>query len=271
MVYRILFSGTVERFAGDVKMKDDARNRSSRGIFAEECVALSPTEQEIGLMRQSYADQVYNHIKAMILSGNLRQGDKIVEDKIAKRFGVSRTPIREALTRLQLYGLVHLQPRSYAEVVTIDGSQARDIADVRFHLERMAFGLLVERNDAATIEPLQRAAADARRALDGGDRAGYFEHDSTFHIAAAAGSGNGELALLYRRFESKVQLLRIAQEVPIERLEIYAQQHFDLIDLVAAGRRAAVDELLHVHIIHDLGPRSAVASAPGGYRTVRDS
>lgn len=222
----------------------------------------TPAEPGATIVRQSYADQVYHHIKEMILSGALRQGDKIVEDKIAKRFGVSRTPIREALTRLQVYGLVHLQPRAYAEVVTIDSTQASDIAFLRLHLERMAFGLLALNHEEAAITELRTAATRARDALAAGDKAGYFENDSAFHVAAAAHCGNGELALMYRRFESKVQLLRIAQDVSLERLEVYMRQHFDLIDLVEHGRRGAIDELLHVHIIHDLVRRADGAARP---------
>lgn len=205
------------------------------------------------IVRQSYADQVYHHIKELILSGTLRQGEKIVEDKIAKQLGVSRTPIREALTRLQVYGLVHLQPRSYAEVVTLNERQASDIAQVRLHLERMAFSLLCERQcEPAMMRALEQPAQQAREALERGDKAGYFEADSAFHVAAVVACGNGELATIYQRFESRVQLLRIAQDVSIERLEVYMNQHFDLLDLLSEGRVEAINALLDIHIVHDL-------------------
>jgi DNA-binding GntR family transcriptional regulator len=204
------------------------------------------------MVRQSYADQVHHYIKELILSGELRQGDKIVEDKIAKRFGVSRTPIREALTRLQAYGLVHLQPRSYAEVARIEAQEARDIAQLRLTLEQMSFRLLCNRNDSAALATLRGIAERARAALSAQDKAGYFEADSEFHQEVANLCGNGQLALVYRQFASKVQLLRIAQDVPIERLEIYMRQHFDLLDMLESGRCSAIDELLKIHIVHDL-------------------
>lgn len=205
------------------------------------------------IVRQSYADQVYYHIKELILSGTLRQGEKIVEDKIAKQLGVSRTPIREALTRLQVYGLVHLQPRSYAEVVTLNERQASDIAQVRLHLERMVFALLCERqHEPAMMCALEQHAQQAREALERRDKAGYFEADSAFHVAAAANCGNEELAAIYQRFESRVQLLRIAQDVSIERLEVYMRQHFDLLELLSEERMEAINALLNVHIVHDL-------------------
>jgi DNA-binding GntR family transcriptional regulator len=202
--------------------------------------------------RQSYADQVSSYIKGQILSGELRQGDKIVEEKIASEFGVSRTPIREALTRLQAYGLVHIKPRSYAEVVRIGEKEASDIAQVRLRLEHMSFQLLCARPDAVAIDQLRKIAEEARDALLRGDKAGYFEADSLLHTTAADRCGNGQLSIVYHQFESKVQLLRIAQDVPIERLEIYMRQHFDIVDMLEAKRCSAIEELLKFHIVHDL-------------------
>ncbi|MCG8478730.1 MAG: GntR family transcriptional regulator [Spirochaetales bacterium] len=204
------------------------------------------------MVRQSYADQVYHYIKELILSGELKQGDKIVEDKIAQRFGVSRTPIREALTRLQIYGLVYLQPRSYAEVVRIGVQEANEIAQVRLHLEQLAFRLLCARNDDEAIDRLDKIADEARDALARKDKAAYFEADSLFHQSVAEACGNGQLAMIYRQFDGKVQLLRIAQDVAVERLEIYMRQHFDIVEMLRTERCSAIDELLRIHIVHDL-------------------
>ncbi|MCF7915098.1 MAG: GntR family transcriptional regulator [Spirochaetaceae bacterium] len=204
------------------------------------------------VVRQSYADQVHKYLKELILSGELRQGDKVVEDKIAKRFGVSRTPIREALTRLQAAGLVHLQPRSYAEVAKIGGQEARDIAQLRLHLEKLTFRLLCSQEKSGKTEPLIPIAEQARECLMNKNKAGYFEADSLFHLTIAELCGNEQLFLLYKHFASKVQLLRIAQDVTTERLEIYMRQHFDLLDMLENGRCGSIEELLRIHIVHDL-------------------
>jgi DNA-binding GntR family transcriptional regulator len=209
-------------------------------------------EDKQPLARESYAEQVYRYIKDLILSGELRQGDKVVEDKIAKRFGVSRTPIREALTRLQAYGLVYLRPRSYAEVVRIGPEEAMEIAQLRLHLEKMAFRLLCAHHDTEAFAELRSIAEEAQEALLGGDKAAYFEADSHFHQTAAERCGNSHLAAVSRNFDGKVQLLRIAQDVPIERLEVYMRQHFDLLQMLEERRCNSIDELLRIHIVHDL-------------------
>jgi DNA-binding GntR family transcriptional regulator len=204
------------------------------------------------LLRKSYADQVYQYIRDLILSGDLKQGDKIVEEKIAQQFGVSRTPIREALTRLQVAGLVRLKPRSYVEVARIKQEEVADIAELRLNLERMAFRKMCENFSPTYVEQLQTVANDAREALLKRDKAAYFELDSRFHTLATKLSGNGELHAVYSHFAGKIQLLRIAQEVPMDRLEIYMRQHFDLIEMLADQRAGAIDELLRIHIVHDI-------------------
>ena len=205
------------------------------------------------LARQSYADQVYYYIKELILSGELRQGEKIVEERIANRFGVSRTPIREALTRLKAYGLVHLQPRSYAEVATISPREAHDIAQLRLNLEHMAFQLLCGQPDLThVIAEMREIAEAARDALQRHNKAEYFEIDASFHQRASELSGNGQLAILFRQFGGKVQLLRIAQDVPVELLEVYMRQHFDILDMLESRQSTAISELLRIHIVHDL-------------------
>lgn len=222
-------------------------------VLEDSVMAITPKDQpEIQMVRQSYADQVYHYIKELILSGELRQGEKIVEDKIAKRFGVSRTPIREALTRLKVAGLVHLQPRSYAEVARIGAREAYEIAQLRLHLEQMSFSLLCGRRDAGAIAELRAIAERARAVLEEHNKAEYFEYDSVFHQKAAELCGNSQLAAVYRQFASKVQLLRIAQDVPTARLEVYMRQHFDLVDMLEEERCGAIDELLRIHIVHDL-------------------
>ena len=87
---------------------------------------------------QSISEKVYHHVKALILSGTLKSGEKISEAELAKYFRVSKTPVREALRKLAEYGLILIKPRSFAIVVTISDEEARDISLVRLWLERLS-------------------------------------------------------------------------------------------------------------------------------------
>ena len=74
----------------------------------------------------------------------LKGGKRIPEEKVAQQFGVSRTPIREALRRLEEYGIIRVKPRSYAEVVGLSPKEARHISIVRAELETLSVRLLTE-------------------------------------------------------------------------------------------------------------------------------
>ena len=96
------------------------------------------------IVSTSLSDQAYELVKGEILKGTIKAGSKISEDALATQFGVSRTPIREAIRRLAEYGLVTLSPRSHAAVVKISDKAAQDIASLRINLEFFAIDNLQE-------------------------------------------------------------------------------------------------------------------------------
>lgn len=204
------------------------------------------------IMKDSFADQVYEHIRRLILSGRLRQGERIVEDQIAKQFGLSRTPVRHAIVRLAEYGLVYVRPRSYAEVARLENADVRQIAAVRFHLEKMAFTGFMQRAEAADISVLFRIAKYAEKALLDDDTAEYFETDSRFHLEVARRCGNSHLCQIVERFDVKTQLLRVSQRLSPRQLIPYMRQHYLLLDLVKQRDERTLHRELHRHIIHDL-------------------
>jgi len=213
-----------------------------------------PEDQvEFDVLRQSYADQVYDYIKHLILSGEIGQGEKIVEEKIARRFGVSRTPIRQALLRLAEYGLIYTKPRSYAEVVQIDREEARQIAQVRAHMERLSFTLFIDCAEEEDFAAVQKLIEDAEKALEKKDKASYFEIDGQIHLEIARRSGNRHLYEIFEKFDAKVQLLRLTQDLSVDELRVYMKQHYELLAAMRSGDKERVLELLDHHIVHHLG------------------
>jgi DNA-binding GntR family transcriptional regulator len=102
-------------------------------------------QEQICLDRKSLSDQVHELIKRMILSEELRGGERIPEEKIAHIFGVSRTPIREALRKLEKGGLVRIVPHSHAEVIALEPEAAGHIFELRLSLETLAVRRLAAR------------------------------------------------------------------------------------------------------------------------------
>ncbi len=205
------------------------------------------------IVRESLADQVYNSIKNEILNGELKFGEKISEDSLAEQFGVSRTPIREALRRLTEYGLVVLAPRSHASISVISDDDAKDIADLRINLELFALDHIKEMGFSAMLPEISRHAADCQYSSSVGDRAKLFEEDSLFHQAIIKSTRNKALISAYERLDAKIQMLRVEQNESVNALSEYLNQHTMLIELLKNKEYEKAKALTIEHIKHESG------------------
>jgi len=198
--------------------------------------------------RSSLADQVYHDIKHMILSGELQGGDRIPEESLAEQFGVSRTPVREAVRRLDEFGLVRLKPRSYAEVITLSEAEVDHVMSVREELEGLAVRELAEKATDQDVQVLTALAEKCYRSLDEGNVAETFETDSRFHLKIAERSGNSILAELMERLDAKVQLVRLMRCSTPETINQNIHVHDKIIDAIAANDSAGAELIMREHI-----------------------
>ena len=112
-------------------------------------------------------DVVFNTLRQAILRGELKPGERLMEIQLANKLGVSRTPIREAIRKLELEGLVLMIPRKGAEVAKISESNLRDVLEVRRSLEELAIDLACQRITAEELESLNKAEVDFLRICGG--------------------------------------------------------------------------------------------------------
>lgn len=204
----------------------------------------------IRIERRSLAEQVFAHIKRMILSGELPGGHPISEEEIAQEFGVSRTPAREAIRRLEEYGLVTNKRHKVAEVIKIDIAEAEKIAEVRARLESLAGRLLAERATEEDLSVLQNLADECKAHLTAGDVGSTFEKDSCFHLEIAARSGNPYLLELMERLDAKVQLCRLAGCLTIEKItRAVVHEHDEIVAAIARQDTAEAARLLEFHAL----------------------
>jgi len=124
-----------------------------------------PETETYEIHRESLSEQVYYYIKRLILSGEIQGGQRIPEEKVAQQFGVSRTPIREALKRLEEYGLIQIKPRSYAVVVALEPHEAGQLAVIRSSLETLAVGLLTDCGTEEDFKRLDLLAMECNRLI----------------------------------------------------------------------------------------------------------
>jgi GntR family transcriptional regulator, rspAB operon transcriptional repressor len=210
------------------------------------------TIPDLLIQKRTISDQVYDHVKHLILSGVYEAGEKIPELKIADQFKVSRTPVREALRKLAEYGLITLRPRSYAFVATIDKKEARDISMVRLCLEKLAFRVFAEIATKENYQLIRDIVKKCKQANQSGDHAMAHEYDSQLHLTIAKMTGNGELYEMLHMLDAKLQLVRLKQHLPTENLSFYFDQHATLVDLLEKHDLVTLDSTLERHIVHDL-------------------
>ena len=108
-------------------------------------------------------DVVFKTLRQAILRGELKPGERLMEIKLANKLGVSRTPIREAIRKLELEGLVLMIPRRGAEVAEITEKSLNDVLEVRKALEELAVQLACERMDEEGLEALKKAEQKSQR------------------------------------------------------------------------------------------------------------
>ena len=110
-------------------------------------------------------DVVFNTLRDAILRGDLAPGERLMEIALANRLGVSRTPIREAIRKLELEGLVVMIPRRGAQVASITQKDLQDVLEVRTSLEELAVSLACERIQPQQIGQLEEALKILRKLL----------------------------------------------------------------------------------------------------------
>lgn len=204
------------------------------------------------IARESLSDQAYRLIKTSILNGTLKAGQRIPELSIADRFGLSRTPIRDALRRLEAYGLIRIKPRSYAEVVSLTPDEAEDVAQLRASLETLAIRQLTARATDADMDALADIARRCDERLESGDVGGAFELDSKFHLEIAQLSGNRHLYEVSERTDAKMHLLRLVLHLPVDKLRFFVAQHREILRAARARDSHEASRLMSNHVLDQL-------------------
>ena len=126
-------------------------------------------------------DVVFNTLRKAILTGELKPGERLMEIHLANRLGVSRTPIREAIRKLELEGLVIMIPRRGAEVAQITEKNLKDVLEVRRALDALCVELACDRISAEELEKLREACEEFERATETKDATTIAKADVELH------------------------------------------------------------------------------------------
>ena len=163
------------------------------------------------IARPALRDQVYESLKKAIVTLELEPGQRIMDKDLATQFGVSRTPVREALKRLEDEGLVESLPGSQTRITQIHLEEAKNAYTVIAALHGLAVRLAVPSMSDEDIQLMEESNAQLKKALESKNVLNAVEADDQFHGVLLSASGNQEISLALERIMSKVRRLEFSQ------------------------------------------------------------
>jgi DNA-binding GntR family transcriptional regulator len=197
------------------------------------------------------ADRVFDRIRLDIESGRMRTGSKISEPELARSYGISRGPLREAIARLESCGLVVRRANVGARVVNLSSARLVEIYQVREVLEGMAARLAAERMTAAEHTALVALLEQHRAQIDREDGQAYFqqEGDLDFHHRIVQSSRNGRLIdLLCHDLYHLVRLYRCQFGMKSRRAPRALVEHEHIVEAIGRGDGELAELLMRHHI-----------------------
>jgi DNA-binding GntR family transcriptional regulator len=196
------------------------------------------------------ATVVEERIRTAIVSGELRLGQPVSEDRLATMLGVSRTPVREALTALQMQGLIAILPQRGSFVFQPSEQDIAELCEYRLMLEVQALRLAYERNRSATLHKLEAALADMLRLQARGQISEASQADAAFHNTFFAHCGNHLFEHAYHLVSGRIGAIRYFARGSVTSRRNSNRQHRAIVDAFAAGDLAGAESVLAPHILN---------------------
>ncbi|RUP64151.1 HTH-type transcriptional regulator McbR [Streptomyces sp. NP10] len=187
------------------------------------------------LKRPPAAERVYTHIKEAVLERRYEGGTLLTEGDLADAVGVSRTPVREALLRLEVEGLIKLYPKKGALVLAVSAQEIKDVVETRLLVEEFAARKAVPASPQL-IERLEQLLEEQRQLAKAGDLAAVAVTDRCFHAEIVKYAGNEILSRLYDQLRDRQLRMGVAvMEAHPGRIEANITEHGELLGAIRAG------------------------------------
>lgn len=200
------------------------------------------------VLKQPLSDIICDALKKDILDGVLKPGQRLMEIQYAQKLGVSRTPFREAVRRLEIEGLVTVLPRRGAHVSTLSGKDISDVLDIRGALDMLAAGLFVTNRTNGDIDCLKEIETAFETAAEENDIKGQILNDVKFHEYIYSKSGNDKLISLYAGFKDQLYRYRALYLKEEDYTSLIAKEHTRLIEAFENGDIKKSRQISEKHI-----------------------
>ncbi len=193
-------------------------------------------------------DVVFNTLRQAILTGELKPGERLMEIHLADRLGVSRTPIREAIRKLELEGLVTMIPRKGAEVAQITEKSMSDVLEVRRSLDALCVELACERITEKELEALKAACEAFERAVHTRDLTRIAKADVALHDIIVQATGNSRLVQLVNNLSEQMYRYRFEYIKDVSQHDKLVEEHRIIYESLVRGDKETACEEARVHI-----------------------
>ncbi len=212
-----------------------------------------PTRQRFAAVSTtSRSDQVAEVVRAAILSGELVPGFQLKQDELRAEFGVSPTPIREALRQLESEGLVTHYPNRGAFVASVSGDELLGVLlPVRLILERYAVTKALSEGGADLLEELGHVVTVMQEAAANGERGAVYEADVAFHELLVVSSGAPHTLQLWRAVQPRIRVLMYQLGPRHRTLDEIPAEHLELLEALKRNDPDQLDRVFESHIVWD--------------------
>lgn len=198
---------------------------------------------------QRLAEQIATQLRDAIADGTFELGERLSEEMLSEALGVSRTPIRDALSQLRSEGLVRVVPKSGTYIFSPEIDQIHELCECRTELESLALKLALQRRKEPLLNSLEQLCSEMDTALKGADTQQYNRLDAQFHLALLDHCENRYIQSSYKLIHASVGALRSHMTVHTEgALELSLQEHREIISLARSSNIKAASTVIAQHI-----------------------
>ncbi len=197
---------------------------------------------------KSLFEMAAQYIRQAISKGQLKLGQRISENDLASSLGISKTPVREALAKLKMEGLVHVFPQKGTFVFTLTEKEVVDICELRYTLESTALAFAFDRNREQFFAAAKKTVDGMRSARKENDEDQYLELDSGFHILFFKYCGNQYFDDAYRLIAARVAAMRTHLSLVPGHTNKSFKEHIDMLQCISDNDVAKALKILDEHI-----------------------
>ncbi len=191
---------------------------------------------------------VFESLREAIISGLLPPSERLMEIQLAEEMGVSRTPVREAIRKLELEGLVVMIPRKGAYVAGMSIKDIVDVFEIRGALEGLAAELASERATDEELETMERYLVKISEEIESGDLSKVVETDTDFHTLIYKASRNSRLSQIINNLREQIQRFRTTSLSFPGRMKIALEEHRKIVEAVSSRDGELARRLAQEHI-----------------------